>query len=88
MRRLDVREVLSRSLGRIESDIARKRIRLNQQLESSNSFVIGGAARLQQIFDNLLENAIRHTPAEGEIVVRLENEAEMLRSRLPIQAAG
>ncbi|WP_063777306.1 ATP-binding protein [Scytonema millei] len=49
-----------------------KSIQIQAQLPPAVPFVVGDAARLQQVVWNLLSNAIKFTPAGGRIEVRLE----------------
>jgi PAS domain S-box-containing protein len=50
-----------------------KRLNVRVQLEAGRHHVSGDAARLQQIFWNLLQNAVKFTPVDGLIVLRTRN---------------
>jgi signal transduction histidine kinase len=64
-----------RNSGRLE----RHRI----TVETTPAWVNGDAVRLSQIVDNLLQNAIKYTPADGQIEVQTlrEGDAAVLRVR-------
>lgn len=75
--RLDVKRVeLSESIGAaidsVMPALLAKEIRLEKVIDSSNSAVSGDPARLQQIFWNLLTNAVKFTPRHGKIQVVAE----------------
>jgi signal transduction histidine kinase len=42
--------------------------------------VLGDADRLAQVFDNLLDNAIRHAPAESDVTVTIQREGDEIRA--------
>lgn len=63
--------------------------RLDVQLELDNvSTIQGDRARLTQCLQNLLNNAIRHTPAGGKIAVELALEAEGVQLRVRDSGQG
>lgn len=47
-------------------------VRLAADLPADGALILGDADRLRQALDNLLDNALRHTPAGGLVTVRLQ----------------
>lgn len=50
--------------------------------------VIGDAVRLFQVLENLVGNAIRYSPAGGQVTVRVEGEADAVRCSVCDQGPG
>jgi PAS domain S-box-containing protein len=69
MKMVDAREPLLAALEKIENDISQKRIVLALDLSDEKFFVKGDVVRLQQVFWNVLKNAVKFTPANGNITV-------------------
>ena len=67
--RLDLRDVLSRAIETLESDLLERHHRLSIELPASPVWLEGDACRLEQVFVNLLANASRYTDAGGELAV-------------------
>lgn len=63
----DIHDVLQDAIANIRSDLASKRIQLNVDLAASHSTVRGDSVRLQQVFWNILKNAVKFTPQQGTI---------------------
>jgi PAS domain S-box-containing protein len=83
----DAHEVLRTVLETCSADLANKQLRLSVELEATNYQLRADVDRLQQVFWNLLRNAIKFTPPAGWIAIRSMN----LRSdlfRVEIQDSG
>jgi PAS domain S-box-containing protein len=70
-RPLDVRAVLQDALAIVRLDAETKKIDLTLDLGTGPSVILGDPLRLQQIFWNVLKNAVKFTPAGGRINVEL-----------------
>ncbi|MGO8766234.1 MAG: ATP-binding protein [Limisphaerales bacterium] len=66
---LDAHNILIDALETVEDDRQKKKIRLVLNLNARLGAVNADAVRLQQVFWNVLKNAVKFTPAEGMITV-------------------
>jgi PAS domain S-box-containing protein len=71
---LDLHQVLHQALGVCRSELEAKPLHLELELRAENHRVNGDPARLQQVFWNLVKNAVKFTPAHGRLWVRTEDE--------------
>ena len=71
VRRVELHPVVAAALDAIRPAADAKRIRLEIDLDTSVGIVSGDRDRLGQIVSNLLTNAVKFTPLEGRIEVRL-----------------
>ncbi|RAV21865.1 hypothetical protein DQG23_07350 [Paenibacillus contaminans] len=60
--------MLRKSIDSVNPQILRKRISITDRL-AGECFISGDADLLERAFNNLLDNAVRHTPEGGEISV-------------------
>ncbi len=73
----------------VKSEAAAKGVQVRFALEARDFNVEGDAARLHQVFWNILKNAIKFTPAGGEVVVRSSNVGDRgLRVQIEDNGAG
>ena len=67
--RCNAHTVLLDALANVKADIVEKKLRLELDLGAKQCRVLGDSVRLQQIFWNVLKNAVKFTPEGGKISV-------------------
>jgi signal transduction histidine kinase len=72
MERLRPLQILNEARDRFCDDAAEKHIRVEVQAYADLSFVRADRRAVRSILDNLLSNAIRYTPAEGDVLLAAE----------------
>jgi PAS domain S-box-containing protein len=70
MRPQDVRTVLQAAIAIVQDDADKKKISLILDLKAEQHMIAGDSVRLQQIFWNVLKNAVKFTPENGRITIQ------------------
>jgi PAS domain S-box-containing protein len=73
---LDLRAVLQDAIAIVRADAEKKQIGLTFDFGADQHMILGDAVRLQQIFWNVLKNAVKFTPEGGKIKVETRTLAE------------
>ena len=71
----DVHSLLTHTEQIVRSDARGKGVSVSLALEARDHVVVGDAARLHQVFWNMLKNAIKFTPGGGAVAIRTTNPA-------------
>lgn len=69
LRRCNVHAILEDALSNVEAELAEKKLQLNVDFGAKSSRIQGDSVRLQQVFWNVLKNAVKFTPEGGRISV-------------------
>lgn len=70
---VDVHDLLSQTAEIVRSEGTSKRVAITFEKNAPDHFVFGDAARLQQVFWNIIKNGVKFTPSGGEVCVVTEN---------------
>ena len=82
----DLRALAERCLGTVRGAGKLKAHRL--KLRGEPTLVVGDPTRLEQVLDNLLDNAVKFTPAGGRIEVRVESDGRQAILRVSDTGIG
>jgi histidine kinase len=78
LRPVPAQRVVELALDRLGSQFADKGLALRQEVPSSLPSVLADEDRAVQVLTNLLTNALRYTPAPGNILLRVERQGVMV----------
>jgi signal transduction histidine kinase len=79
-------ELVQDTLQDFELKAAQRDITLNAQSRDNAISVVADIAMIHRVLDNLLENAIRHTPRGGEVTLTISSDAD--RARIEVKDTG
>jgi signal transduction histidine kinase len=85
---VDLKVVLRAALETVRPASEAKGIRIDLKLSPVGGVVSGDADRLQQVFWNLLANAVKFTPNDGRILVELAEDAGHVEIRVMDTGVG
>jgi signal transduction histidine kinase len=75
MRQIEVRELIGDTVAAMRAPAAERGVSLAAELPPSELVASANAEKVQRVLFNLIQNAIRHTPADGSVTVRVRSAA-------------
>ncbi|MGH8022646.1 MAG: PAS domain S-box protein, partial [Limisphaerales bacterium] len=85
---LNLRTILTDAIAQVREEMNQKKLRLEVRLAAPQHTVFADAVRLQQIFWNLLKNAVKFTPNGGAITVETELAGDKLLTKISDTGIG
>ncbi len=76
---VDMQDCLETALGTCQQDISAKRLATSIVFQAERHHVWADTARMRQVFWNLIRNAVKFTPEEGQIALRTRNAGDRLQ---------
>ncbi len=73
---VDVHGLLESAMQIVKSDVTAKAIEVSINLEAASHHIWADPVRIQQVFWNLMNNAVKFTPQNGRITVRSSNKGK------------
>jgi len=83
---VDVQDIIRDAMELFLPVAEESNIRLDADLSPDSITIFGDETRLQRVVANLLDNAIKYTPAHGKVTII--SNADELRARIEIQDTG
>jgi signal transduction histidine kinase len=76
MRQIELRELIGDTVAAMRVPAAERGVSLAAELPAGELIASANAEKVQRVLFNLIQNAIRHTPPDGSVVVRVESTAD------------
>jgi len=76
LERLSLGDLVSDAIAGLVPVASSKGVRFEGRIESSGTDLTGSAPELTRALRNILENAVRHTPADGSVIVEVGRRGE------------
>jgi signal transduction histidine kinase len=70
MRQVEMGELIDETVGAMQAVAAERGVRVSADIPTGGLVAQANAEKVQRVLFNLIQNAIRHTPADGSVTVR------------------
>jgi PAS domain S-box-containing protein len=72
--RVDAHALIPKTIDIAKTDIEKKKLNVSVQLDAEEYHIWADSVRIQQVFWNLINNAVKFTPPGGKIEIRSSND--------------
>lgn len=88
MRQVELRELIGETIAAMRAPAEARGVALAADLPGEAVLARANAEKLQRVLFNLIQNAIRHTPADGSITVRARSAASSVEVEVADEGEG
>ncbi|MBO0767577.1 MAG: HAMP domain-containing histidine kinase [Solirubrobacterales bacterium] len=88
LEQVSVDQLLAETVDAMQADAEHKGVAVRTQLPGGSCHARANPEKLQRVLFNLIQNAIRHSPADGTVVVRAERLSEMIEVEVADSGSG
>ena len=88
MRQVELGELIGDTVAAMRAPAEARGVAISTELPSREVVALANAEKVQRVLFNLIQNAIRHTPADGSVTVRASLGAEGVEVEVADEGAG
>jgi signal transduction histidine kinase len=88
MHQVELRELVGDTVAAMRAPAAERGVAIAAELPAHEVFARANAEKVQRVLFNLIQNAIRHTPADGSVTVRARTEADVVEVEVADDGEG
>jgi len=81
-------ELVQDIMQKFQLTVEKKKIVLRTDLAEDNPLILGDIGLFERLFENLIDNAIRHTPENGSVTVSVIPENDRIEARVSDTGTG
>ncbi|MFL5872344.1 MAG: sensor histidine kinase [Solirubrobacterales bacterium] len=88
MRQVELGELIDEAVAAMRAPAAERGVRVAAELPAGGLVAEANAEKVQRVLFNLIQNAIRHTPADGSVTVRARAQGRAVEVEVDDQGEG
>lgn len=88
MRQVELRELIDETVAAMRAPAAERGVRVAADLPGEALLAQANAEKVQRVLFNLIQNAIRHTPADGSVTVRARSLGDSVEIEVEDEGEG
>jgi signal transduction histidine kinase len=88
MRQVELGGLIDDTVAAMRATAAERGVRIAAELPDGEVVARANAEKLQRVLFNLIQNAIRHTPADGAVTVRAQSDADAVEVEVADDGEG
>lgn len=86
--KLDIKKIVKQVCDSVKTGVEQKRIKFDVDLDPYSLYIVGDEGEINLLFSNLITNAIKYTPPEGEVQVKVWGENDRIKAEVSDTGIG